>query len=280
MGNTLRRERFKSGTALPIDRHQLIRERLQRDGRVLASELAVEFGLSEDSVRRDLREMAAAGECQRVYGGAIAMSSNGRPIGERSREHVDRKVRLAQSAVRLAQSAVRLIQGGQLVFLDASTTNLAVAQVLPEDIGLTIATNSPAIAAALVGREDLRVILIGGTLDHHVGGTLGTAALLDIQQMRPDICFLGICSIDALAGVGASQAEDAAFKRQLVAISGAIVAVVTNEKLGTGAPFTIAPLAEITHLVVEADAEPTHLQHLAEAGTSLTDAGINILRAD
>ncbi|WP_283148912.1 DeoR/GlpR family DNA-binding transcription regulator [Silvimonas soli] len=273
MGNTLRRERFKSGTALPIDRHQFIRERLQRDGRVLASELAVEFGLSEDSVRRDLREMAAAGECQRVYGGAIAMSSNGRPIGERSREHVDRKVRLAQSAV-------RLIQGGQLVFLDASTTNLAVAQVLPEDIGLTIATNSPAIAAALVGREDLRVILIGGTLDHHVGGTLGTAALLDIQQMRPDICFLGICSIDALAGVGASQAEDAAFKRQLVAISGAIVAVVTNEKLGTGAPFTIAPLAEITHLVVEADAEPTHLQHLAEAGTSLTDAGINILRAD
>lgn len=280
MSTALRRERFKSGTALPIDRHQLIRERLQRDGRVLAADLAVEFGLSEDSIRRDLRELAAAGACQRVYGGAIAMSNPGRPIRERSQEHVDRKVRLARTAV-------RLIQGGQLVFLDASTTNLAVAQVLPEDIGLTIATNSPAIAAALVGREDLRVILIGGTLDHHVGGSLGTAALLDIQQMRPDLCFLGVCSIDAEAGVGASQAEDAAFKRQLVTISGAIVAVVTNEKLGTGAPFTIAPLAEITHLVVEADAEPAQLKRLAEAGASLTDAGasltdagISIIRAD
>ncbi|GGP24988.1 DeoR/GlpR family DNA-binding transcription regulator [Silvimonas amylolytica] len=273
MSVDLRRERFKSGTALPIDRHQIIRERLQRDGRVLAAELATEFAVSEDSIRRDLREMAAAGECQRVYGGAIAMSATGKPIAERNVENLARKERLARTAV-------RLVQGGQFVFLDAGSTNLAIARLLPEDIGVTVATNSPAIAAALVGREDLRVIMIGGTLDHQTGGTLGGSALLDVQQMRPDLCFLGICAISAESGLGGGHMEDVAFKRQLVASSGAIVAVATNEKLGTGAPFGIAPLSEVTHLVIEYDADMQILQRLAESGTSLADAGINVLRAE
>ncbi|WP_051709797.1 DeoR/GlpR family DNA-binding transcription regulator [Andreprevotia chitinilytica] len=260
-----RKERFTANTAFPADRQQLIRERLVRDGRVLAAELAAEFGISEDSIRRDLRELAAAGVCQRVYGGAIAQAAANRPILERSRENIGRKQKLALAAV-------RLVQGGQLVFLDAGTTNVEIAKALPEDIGLTVATNSPAVAVALMDRDDIEVVLIGGRLDHQVGGILGGQALVDVQRMRPDLCFLGVCAIDIEAGLGAGTAEDAAFKRQLVASCGAIVAVATNEKLGTGAPFAIADIQDVGHLVVEADADANQLAHLARSGVEIVRA--------
>ena len=263
--NVERKDRYSSNSNFPADRHQIIRDRLAQNGRVLAAELAQEFGISEDSVRRDLRELAAAGACQRVYGGAIAMSNSHRPILERNGEHQARK----QS---LARSAALLVQGGQLVFLDASTTNIEIAYVLPEQIGLTVATNSPAIAVALTGRDDIEVILVGGRFDHSVGGTLGTQASLEVQRMRPDLCFLGICAIDAETGVGAGTAEDAAFKRQLVASCGSIVAVATNEKLGTGALFNITDIGDIGHVVVEPDADLNQLQRLRDAGVAVVIA--------
>ncbi|WP_028536158.1 DeoR/GlpR family DNA-binding transcription regulator [Paludibacterium yongneupense] len=251
-----------SRVALPADRHVLIRERLLRDGRVLAAELAILFGVSEDSVRRDLRELAAAGVCQRVYGGAISMTTTPVNIAARSAVNVERKEMLARAAA-------LLVRPGQLVFLDASSTNLAVARALPRDLGLTVATNAPAIAAALIEREDVRVLVIGGQLDHAVGGTLGAGALQELQRMRPDLCFLGICSIDVEAGIGSVGAEDAAFKRALVAGCGSIVAVVTTEKLGTAAPYFIAPLAEIAQMVVAVDADEEQLGRMRQAGVEV-----------
>ncbi len=91
--------------------------------------------------------------------------------------------------------------------------------------------------------------------------------------MHPDLCFMGICAIDAEVGIGAGNAEDAAFKRQLAASCGALVAVATNEKLGTGAPFAIADLADINHLVVEPDADATQLARLRAAGVDVIVAG-------
>jgi DeoR/GlpR family transcriptional regulator of sugar metabolism len=257
-----RKERFMSRTALPADRHQLIRERLQQDGRVLAAELAVLFGVSEDSVRRDLRELAAAGICQRVYGGAIAMTPTPINIRLRSAANVEYKEMLARAAA-------LLVQPGQLIFLDASSTNLAVAHALPRELGLTVATNAPAIAAALNEREDIDVLVIGGRLDHKVGGTLGVGALQELQRMRPDLCFLGICSIDAEAGIGSIESEDAAFKRALVAGCGSIVAVATPEKLGTASPYFIAPLAEIAQLVVVADSDVEQIKRIRQTGVTV-----------
>ncbi|KPC54727.1 DeoR/GlpR family DNA-binding transcription regulator [Amantichitinum ursilacus] len=259
--NTDRKDRAANFN-FPADRHQIIRDRLAQHGRVIAADLALEFGISEDSVRRDLRELAAAGACLRVYGGAIAMAQSTRPIQERAGEHVGRKQQLARAAA-------RLVQGGQLVFLDSGTTNVEIARQLPEDIGLTVATNSPAVAVALTGRDDIKVVLIGGSFDPQVGGTLGTQASSELQRMHPDLCFIGICSIDAQAGIGAGNAEDAAFKRQLAASCGALVAVATNEKLGTGAPFAIADIADINHLVVEADADAQQVARLRDVGVDV-----------
>src|SRR6478609_6037690 len=81
------------------ERQSVISDRLRTDGRVLAAALAVEFGVSEDTVRRDLREMAAAGLCERVYGGALPLSPAGGSLKQRMAFAVDRKQALARAAV-------------------------------------------------------------------------------------------------------------------------------------------------------------------------------------
>src|SRR6478735_8994127 len=125
------------------ERQSAISRKLQTHGRVLAAELAAEFGVSEDTVRRDLREMAAAGLCERVYGGALPVSPAGGSLNRRAGIARDRKLALATAAV-------SQIATGSMVFFDAGSTNLAIATALPMDLPLTAATNAPAIAAALM----------------------------------------------------------------------------------------------------------------------------------
>ena len=110
--------------ALPDERQQIILERLARRGRVLAGDLAREFRTSEDTIRRDLREMAAAGQCRRVYGGALPLSPAFGPAGGATAEAPERKAALGRAAA-------ALVRTGQVVFFDAGSTNAAIARALP-----------------------------------------------------------------------------------------------------------------------------------------------------
>ena len=110
---------------------------------------------SEDMICRALRDPASRGLCARVYGGALAISPASGTILQRRREAVDRKLELGQKMA-------SIIQPGQFVFIDAGSTNLAVARLLPKSIGLTAATHDPTIAAVLTERTNLTLITIGG----------------------------------------------------------------------------------------------------------------------
>src|SRR5690348_7106583 len=105
---------------LTDERHQIIRDRLAAEGRVLAGELASRFGVSEDTVRRDLRELAKAGHCRRVYGGAVAPAPFATtPVGLRASHAVEEKTRLARVTM-------ALFARGQTLFIDSGTTNAAI----------------------------------------------------------------------------------------------------------------------------------------------------------
>jgi DeoR/GlpR family transcriptional regulator of sugar metabolism len=234
--------------SLPVERHRLILERLHQDGRVLAADLAKQFGTSEDTVRRDLRELAATGQLKRVYGGALRLAPATAPLRERETADTDRKDRLARRAL-------SLIQANQILFIDASTSNLALTRVLPPDLVLTIVTNSPQIATALREHRQIEVLVTGGRLDHRTGGLTGVRALQTIQGIRADLCFLGTCSVNAEHGLTAFDAEESALKRAIVEMSGETCALATPEKLGTVAPYTVAPIAALTHVVTDAPAD-------------------------
>ncbi|WP_064819240.1 DeoR/GlpR family DNA-binding transcription regulator [Rhizobium phaseoli] len=240
------------------ERQGVISERLRLNGRVLAAELALEFGVSEDTVRRDLREMAAAGLCERVYGGALPVSP--------AHGSLTQRIGIADRKQALARAAAKQIAAGLTVFFDAGSTNLAIANALPAELELTAATNAPAIAAALIDKPAVSVILIGGMMDRQTGGALGAKALRDMEQISPDLCILGACGVDLEAGITAFSFEDAEFKRFATSRSRKVLAAVTSEKFGTAAPHSILPAAHCECLVVEHDADPAVLAGYRERG--------------
>ncbi|WP_189345456.1 DeoR/GlpR family DNA-binding transcription regulator, partial [Mesorhizobium sp. M1C.F.Ca.ET.195.01.1.1] len=140
---------------LTDQRHQLIRDRLAAEGSVLAGELASRFGVSEDTVRRDLRDLAKAGICRRVYGGALAKASAAGTGGERL------KISATDLAV-LTAAATRLVRPGAVILMDQAALNVACAGALPRDMTLTVVTNAPSVATALAGHRQARVVLLGG----------------------------------------------------------------------------------------------------------------------
>jgi DeoR/GlpR family transcriptional regulator of sugar metabolism len=247
---------------LPDERHRIIRQRLSLGERVLAAEMARELGASEDTIRRDLRELANLGVCQRVYGGALPVS----PASGSFRMRQNQKL---GSKVALGQAAARMIAANQVIFLDAGTTNLEIARALPNLPKLTVATNSPAIAMELVSRSDITLVMIGGRVDPETGAALGGRAIRDLQSISLDLSFLGVCAVSEQTGVRAFIFEDAEFKQALVGASRAVAVAVTTEKLGTTAPFQAALSSDLNFLIVEADAPAGQLEAFKRAGVHI-----------
>ena len=231
---------------LPAERLHFIQDRLTHRGRVLASELAKELGISEDTIRRDLRDLAAQGVCQRVYGGAIVKSPASGDIRQRQAQSADRKEQLGRTLA-------TLVKRHQLVFIDAGTTNLAAARALPPGMNLTVVTHDPSVASALVGRDGIELQLIGGRVHPLTGAAMGGETLRAIRAVRPDVLMLGTCALDMQLGIGAFDAEDADLKRVLIEHAGSVALAVLNEKLGAAARYVVAPASEIADVVVEAD---------------------------
>jgi DeoR/GlpR family transcriptional regulator of sugar metabolism len=243
----------------PLARRDVILGRLAQGQSVAASALAVEFEVSEDAIRRDLRALAAEGLCRRVYGGALPLSNATAPMATRIGEARDRKQALARKAA-------SLVRPGQIVFLDSGSTNLALVASLPKDFELTIATNSIDIAAGALRRSDLRPIMVGGEVNSAVGGCVDAAATTMVMQMNIDVGVIGACSVSPSTGVSAYDFSDATFKRALLKVSQKRLVLVTNEKLAARAAHRVAALKDIDTFVVEHDADGEALDELVKAG--------------
>jgi DeoR/GlpR family transcriptional regulator of sugar metabolism len=243
----------------PEERRRWLLERLGRDGRLVAAALAQELDTSEDTIRRDLRELAAAGLVQRVHGGALPPSP-GPPTFAARRE------RATEAKDRLAAAAVDLVRDGQVVLLDGGTTNLAFARRLPRALRLTVVTPSPAVAMALAEHPGVEAVLLGGRLDRASQTVVGGTALAAVRSLRADLCVLGVCSLDAEMGVTATGYEETELKRAMVASAGEVAALITADKLGTAAPFVVGTPDILHHVVTERAAPAALLAGLSTHG--------------
>lgn len=249
---------------LPLARRDLIATRLAEGQSVASVQLAVEFGVSEDAIRRDLRALAAEGLCRRVYGGALPLPT--RPMSARLGEGMDRKRALATRAA-------GLLGRGELIFLDAGSAHVALVDALPEDFGLTVATNSVDVAAAVLGRQDIDLLMIGGAVDATVGGAVDAIAVEAVSRLAIDLSFIGVCGVSAEGGVGALHHADATFKRAVMAVSRRSAALVATDKFGARSPYRVAPVNAFSHFIVEADAPEARLADLRGAGVAVLAAG-------
>ena len=248
---------------LTAERRQYILKMLDQDGKVVARQLSEELGLSEDTIRRDLRDLAAEGQLTRVHGGAL-------PISPAVANFNVRQEQAPEAKATFARVAARLVHSGQVVFLDGGTTNLQVAQHLPKDLDATIITNSPPVAVALTEHPGIDVVLLGGHLLKPSIVTIGTATLQEISMVRADIYFLGICSLHPELGISTGNLEEAYLKRAMIERAADVIALVSPEKLNTAAPYFVGPLNELSEIITERSVAEELLGPYRSLGIAMT----------
>ena len=233
---------------LKEERQQQILELLGSSGRLVASELPDVLGVSADTVRRDLDELAAAGGLRRVRGGALARSAVPRTY-EGRRGHA-----AARATSRLA--AATLLEPDQVVILDGGSTALALAEILPRGHTGTFVTHSPPIAVALARHPGIEIVVIGGILDRRAMVNTGSRTIDGYRGVTADLCFMGVWSLDAQHGASEAYAEEARVRTALLEQAHDVVALASHEKLATVAAFAIGPAGAFTHLATDRAAPP------------------------
>jgi DeoR/GlpR family transcriptional regulator of sugar metabolism len=250
---------------LTTHRKQRILEVLRQSGQVVAKDLSQELGLSEDTIRRDLRELAAEGLLQRVHGGALPASP---AIGDFAA-----RLNLATDEKRLiGRAAAEMVRAGQVVILDGGTTAVQIARHFPPELKATVVTHSPTIAIELVEHRNIEVILIGGRLFKHSVVAVGAPAIENIARIHAEIYFMGVTGIHPEAGLTTGDFEEAHVKRALSASAAETIVLASPEKLNAVSPYVIAPLSEVTGMIVAAHTKPKILAPYARLGITITKA--------
>jgi DeoR/GlpR family transcriptional regulator of sugar metabolism len=221
-------------------------EKLGRDGRLVATELAGELSVSEDTIRRDLRDLAAEGLLVRVHGGALPASPTHLSLARRSTMQPEAKARLGRAGA-------ALIRPQQVVILDGGTTNLALVAHLPVDLRCTVVTHSPGIAAALEPFAGIDVTLFGGRLFRHSMVAMGASTVAGYASLRADLCLLGVTGVHPEAGLTTGDAEEAALKQAMLRSAAETIVLATPDKVGTVSPWGVAGLDRLSQLVTLGD---------------------------
>lgn len=257
---------------LTQQRRQYILDLLQQDGEVVAKVLAQQWSISEDTIRRDLREMDKQGLLQRVHGGALPRSPALADLATRS-------TLCSEEKQLIARHALTLIQPGDMVVLDGGTTTLALCQQIPASLRATFVTHSPPIAMALAQHPLLDVVLLGGRLYRHSMVAVGGMTLETIQQLQPDLYFMGASSISCEQGASTGDPEEALIKRALARQARACWLLASSEKFDTHSPCQILPASQLPGLIVSPQLSVTLRERLQQLGCRIQVAGQGVLTA-
>jgi DeoR/GlpR family transcriptional regulator of sugar metabolism len=225
-------------------RKKTILDWLARDGQVLAGPMALDLGVSEDTIRRDLRELAAEGLLQRVHVGALPASSAVAAFAKRRA--------LESSGKRaIGVAAASMIEPGQIVIIDGGTISGELVKHIPRTLAATVVTHSPTVAVALAGHPSIDVIMIGGMLYKHSIVNVGAAAIEAMSHINADIYFMGVTGVHPTAGLSTGDLEEAYVKRALVERSAETVVLASMEKLNSASAYAMGNLTLAQTIVAE-----------------------------
>jgi len=248
---------------LTSQRKQHLMAILRRDGQIVATRVSAELGVSEDTIRRDLREMAREGLLQRVHGGALPASTALADLA--ARQHIATDAKAA-----IGRAAAAMVQPGEVVFVDGGTTCTQLVRALPRGLRATVVTHSPSIAMELMAHPDIDVILLGGRLFRHSAVAVGAATLEAIAQIRADRYFLGVTSVHPVEGLSTGDYDEACVKRALCRAAAETIVLASPEKLATASPYRVVGWPEVSGMVVAGDTAEEVLRPYREMAVAVT----------
>jgi DeoR/GlpR family transcriptional regulator of sugar metabolism len=253
---------------LGAERNRQLRRLLFEQGSLRVSAEARRFGVSEETIRRDIKRLAADGLADPVFGGAVLKASSNAgtvgllPVGERH---------LVEEGAKAAIGAAgaQLVESGQVVIIDAGTTTLALARHLSGHRNLTIITNSIPVAQRCAAFQSSVTYVVGGKLVPGSLSMIGPEAERDLTQISADWAFIGAAAIDIDGGFTSADPYEAQVKRAMIKAAQRAVVVADHTKFGSRRFASFARAEDIDHVITTA-------QCPAEARSWLEGMGVRI----
>ncbi|RIV28104.1 DeoR/GlpR transcriptional regulator [Alicyclobacillaceae bacterium I2511] len=227
------------------ERKKIMLARLASHSRLTVGEICRELDASESTVRRDLQDLEELGLLKRTHGGAVALE-----IASFEPSLLEKDVAFSEEKHTIAELACSLIQPEETILLDAGTTTLEVARILP-NYRLTVVTNSLPIAQELSSREAVQLLLVGGEYRPRTGACVGLVAVQTLQKLRVDRVFLGTNAVDVNFGVSTPNAGECATKTAMVDTAREVVLVADHSKLDHVSMFQVCSLARLAVFVTD-----------------------------
>ena len=251
------------------ERHQAIAGLLRQRGRLAVSDVAATYGVTTETVRRDLAQLERVGVLRRVHGGAVAAGAIA--LGEPGL--ADRDATRGAQKDRIARAAVDLLPGaGGSTAIDAGTSTGRLARLLPSDRQLLVVTHAVPVAAALAGLPNIDLHLIGGHVRGATQAAVGAPTVRALADLRVDVAFVGTNALQPEHGLTTPDADEAAVKRALVAAGRQVVVLADSSKLGAEHLHRFATPADVDVVVTDDEVDPEAVRALDAAGIEVVVA--------
>jgi DeoR family fructose operon transcriptional repressor len=245
------------------ERQQAIAALVTTRGRLAVTAVAEEFGVTTETVRRDLALLERAGMLRRVHGGAVptgALTLVETGLGERHDTRTEHKRAIAAAALDLLPG-----RDGSVI-LDGGTSTAALADVLPADRRLYVATNSVPIAARLSASPGITLHLLGGRVRGITQTAVGDSTIRALDDLRMDVVFLGTNGISPAHGFSTPDEAEAATKRAMSRAAQRVIVLADSSKLGREHLVRFAAMEDVDVLVTDREADPEAVAELEKAG--------------
>lgn len=233
-----------------FERRNKIVDLVNAQGSVLVIDLSNTFGISEVTIRTDLRLLEEKGLVTRFHGGAAKPGTS--MLDSENQEVVleDRYKLASDPKKRIAQAAAAMIEEGMTVILDSGSTTMLIAEALAKKTNITVITNNLPAAFALSDNKDITLVVCGGTVRHKTHSMHGTIAERSLQGISADLMFVGADGIDATHGITTFN-EGYSISAVMAAAAHKVVAVVDASKFNRRGFNQVLPMAQIDYVITD-----------------------------
>jgi len=240
-------------------RRNQIKELISDFGSTKVDALSKRFGVSEVTIRADLRFLEKQGIILRSYGGAHIREAVGTDISIIKK----RKLHAAEKR-RIGRAAAELIHDGDSIILDSGTTTSEVVKYLDGKENLTIMTNAVNIATALAGRANSTVMLTGGVLRQKSFSLVGVQAERTLRDYHFDKAFIGVDGFDLTAGLTTPNPYEAHLNTIMAEVAKEVIILTDSSKFGRKSLVSIIGMDQIDRVITDSNIPPAYINHLKE----------------
>jgi DeoR family transcriptional regulator, fructose operon transcriptional repressor len=232
---------------LKDERKDLILKQINLHTRIYLADLASTLNVSEDTIRRDINDLAEEGKLIKIRGGAMSKAYHHTSALQETYAHQNKRV--------IAQKALSLLKDDMLILIGGGTTIREFIKLIPQELKATFITVNPLTAVELLDKPNLEIILIGGQISRYSQMSVGGEVYQRLSELRADLCIIGTNAIDAREGLTDSDWETVQAKKAMIRASSKVAILTISEKLDTVMRMKIADLDQIDYLITDLPAD-------------------------